>query len=59
VFGYVLDGLAWLEGDDAAVSQSGGVDVGSGVIEIVGYEECAAMLGVADGSRRLSLPTLY
>ena len=59
VFGDILDGLARLQGDDAGVSQSGAVDVGGGVIDIVGDEDAAAVLGVADGVGRLSLTTLY
>lgn len=54
----VLDGLAWLQGDDAAVRESGVVDVGGTVVEVVGEEHAAAVLGVADGVRRLTLPSL-
>lgn len=54
----VLDGLAWLQGDDAAVRESGVVDVGGAVVEVVGEEHAAAVLCVADGMRRLTLPSL-
>ena len=54
----VLDGLSRLQGDDAAVRESGVVDVGGTVVEVVGEEHAAAVLGVADGMRRLTLPSL-
>lgn len=58
VLGPVLDGLAGLQGDDAAIGESGVVDVGGAVVEVVGEEHAAAVLGVADGMRRLTLPSL-
>lgn len=57
MFGDILDGLTRLQSDDAVLSQSGTINIGGGVIEIIGDEECTAMLGVADGVRRLTLPS--
>ena len=41
--------LPGLQGDDATVGKSGLVDVGGAVVEVVGDEHAAAVLGVADG----------
>lgn len=53
----VFDGLAWLQGDDAAFRECRLVDVGGAVVEVVGEQDATAMLGVADGVRRLTLPS--
>ncbi len=57
VLGGVLEGLAGLQRDDASGWKSGLVDVGGTVVEVVGDEHATAMLGVADGVRRLTLPS--
>lgn len=53
----VLDGLPWLQSDDAAFRECRLVDVGGTVVEVVGEQDATAMLGVADGVRRLTLPS--
>ena len=54
----VLDGLPRLQRDNAAFRERGLVDVGGAVVEVVGEQDSAAVLGVADGVRRLSLASL-
>ena len=56
----VTDGferLPRLQGDDARAGKGCLVDVGGAVVEVVGDEHRARMLGIADGVRRLTLPS--
>lgn len=55
--GYGLERLSRFEGDNAARRERRFVDVGGAVVEVVGDEDAAAMLGVADGVGRLTLPS--
>ena len=57
VVGPVLDGLPRLQGYDAAFGKCRLVDVGGAIVEVVGEQDSAAVLGVADGVRRLTLPS--
>ena len=57
VVGPVLDGLPRLQGDNAAFRKCRLVDVGGAVVEVVGEQDATAVLGVADGVRRLTLPS--
>lgn len=57
VVGPVLDGLPRLQGYDAAFGKCRLVDVGGAIVEVVGKQDSAAVLGVADGVRRLTLPS--
>lgn len=57
VVGPVLDRLPRLQGYDSTFRERGFVDVGSAVVEVVGEQDSTAMLGVADGVRRLTLPS--
>lgn len=52
----VLAGLPRLERDDAAFGECRLADVGGAVVEVVGEQDATAVLGVADGVRRLFLP---
>jgi hypothetical protein len=47
--------LAGLQGVDAVAGQSGGIDIAGAVVEIVGDEDSAAVLGIAVGVRGFSL----
>ena len=53
----VLHGLPRFQCDDAAFRKCRLVDVGGAVVEVVGEQDAAAVLGVADGVRRLTLPS--
>ena len=53
----ILERLPRLQRDDTASRQRRLVDIGGAVVEVVGDEDCASMLGVADGVGGLTLPS--
>ena len=53
----ILDGLARLERDNASCGKGCLINVGGAGIDVVGEQDGSGMRGVADGVRRLTLPS--
>jgi hypothetical protein len=49
--------LSWLQGDDATTGKRCLVDVSGTVIDVVGNEDRACVLGIADGMGSFPLPS--